>query len=300
MSTSSVTFCGTPLSADELALIGQCAARFPRLSRAELAATLCQWLGWQRPNGRLKTRECRDLLEQLAARELVELPVLRAGRPREAATRVPHTAQGDASTPVSGPLRSLQPIRLHRVEQPAERALWRELMDRHHYLGHRTAYGASLRYLIETDAGAQQTLGALQFSSPAWRMRARDAWIGWSEPARKRHLPRLINNSRFLILPSVRVPHLASHVLGLALRRVLVDWQACGHGWPRPWSTLNASPGPATAPPNGSTSASPPDAAVRTVTIVATTPPSSGSSSIHCAPTPDRPWLQSHNENCCG
>lgn len=233
MPCACVTFCGHPLSGDELALIRQCVARFPRLSRAELAATLCEWLGWQRPNARLKTRECRDLLEELAARELLALPALRAGRPRGAATSVPHTTQGEATATVLGTLRSLQPIRLRRVEQPAEHALWRELMGRHHYLGHRTAYGASLRYLIETHAGAQRTLGGLQFSSPAWRMRARDAWIGWDEPARKRHLPRLINNSRFLILPNVRVPHLASHVLGLALRRVVVDWQAC-YGL-RPW-----------------------------------------------------------------
>lgn len=233
MSPAPVMFCGTPLSPGALALIRQCVARFPQLSRAELAATICEWLDWQRPNGRLKTRECRDLLEDLAQRELLELPALRAGRPRGAATAVAHTAHGDAKAAVSDPLRSLQPIRLRRVEQPADRALWRELIDRHHYLGHRTAYGASLRYLIETHNGAPQTLGALQFSSPAWRMQARDAWIGWDEPTRKQHLPRLINNSRFLILPNVRVPHLASHVLGLALRQVALDWEAC-YGL-RPW-----------------------------------------------------------------
>ena len=233
MPGASVTFCGHPLSDDELALIRDCVARFTHLSRAELAATVCEWLDWQRPNGRLKTRECRDLLEELAARELLALPALRAGRPRGRATTVAHTRQCDAQAAVTAALPSLQPIRLRRVEQPAERALWRELMDRHHYLGHRTAFGASLRYLIETDAGEQQTLGGLQFSSPAWRMRARDAWIGWSEPARQRHLPRLINNSRFLILPNVQVAHLASHVLGLALRRVAVDWEAA-YGL-RPW-----------------------------------------------------------------
>ena len=233
MPGASVTFCGQPLSDEELTLIRQCVARFPGLSRAELAATVCEWLGWQRPNGRLKTRECRDLLEELAARELLALPALRAGRPRGAATTVAHTAEGDAKAPVAGPLPGFQPIRLRRVEQPAERALWRELMDRHHDRGHRTAYGASLRYLIETDVGEQRTLGGLQFSSPAWRMRARDTWIGWSEPARQRQLSRLINNSRFLILPWVQVPHLASHVLGLALRRVALDWEAC-YGL-RPW-----------------------------------------------------------------
>ncbi|MDN5850872.1 MAG: DUF4338 domain-containing protein [Nitrococcus sp.] len=214
-------------------MIRACVARFRRLSRAELAATVCEWLGWQRPNGRLKTRECRDLLQELEALELLKLPALRAGRPRGTATTLPRSAHGEPKAPVTAPLRSLQPLALIRVEQPTEHALWRELMGRHHYLGYRTAYGASLRYLIEAAAGAQHILGAVQFSSPAWRMRARDAWIGWNEPTRKRNLPRLINNSRFLILPWVRVPHLASHVLSLALRRVLADWEAC-YGL-RPW-----------------------------------------------------------------
>lgn len=79
MTAASVTFCGTSLRAEELALIRECVARFPRLSRAELAATVCEWLGWQRPNGGLKTRECRDLLERLAALELLELPALHPG-----------------------------------------------------------------------------------------------------------------------------------------------------------------------------------------------------------------------------
>ncbi|MGH8189915.1 MAG: Druantia anti-phage system protein DruA [Rhodanobacteraceae bacterium] len=102
-----------------------------------------------------------------------------------------------------------------------------------HYLGHRTAYGAALRYLVTTHGATPQTLGGLQFSSPAWRMRARDAWIGWDDAIRQRHLLRVIANSRFLLLPWVRVPHVASHVLALSLRRVSIDWQAC-YGL-RPW-----------------------------------------------------------------
>ncbi len=227
------TFCGTPLTPADLALIRACVARFARLSRTELAATVCQWLGWVRPNGHLKTRECRDLLQQLETLDWLQLPALRAGRPRGTATAVPRSAQGQPQTPVTGALRSLQPIALIRVTQPAEQTLWRELVGRYHYLGYRTAYGASLRYLIAATTGPQPLLGALQFSSPAWRMRARDAWIGWDEPTRRHNLPRLINNSRFLILPWVHVPHLASHVLALALRRVIVDWETC-YGL-RPW-----------------------------------------------------------------
>jgi hypothetical protein len=230
---SSLRFCGQAVSPAELELIGQCVARYRQLSREELAATVCEWLDWRRPNGALKTRECRDLLLQLQTHAGLALPALRPGRPRGAATTIPQTPQGDARAPLHGTLEQLRPIRLTPVEHPAEERLWRELIGRHHYLGYRTAYGASLRYLIETPHGPQPTLGCLQFSSPAWRMQPRDAWIGWEEAARQQHLPRLINNSRFLLLPWLRIPNLASHVLALALRTVTNDWER-RYGL-RPW-----------------------------------------------------------------
>lgn len=227
------TFCGQPLAAPQLDLIRRCVASYPGLSREELAATLCEWLDWSRPNGRLKTRECRDLLQRLRALGLITLPARRAGRPRGAATTIMHTAQGEPQAPVHEDLARLQPIGLRRVQHAAEQHQWRELIDRYHYLGYRTAYGASLRYLIETPHRQPAVLGCLQFSSPAWRMQARDRWIGWDETGRQANLPHLISNSRFLLLPWVRVPNLASHVLALALRAVTRDWER-QYGL-RPW-----------------------------------------------------------------
>lgn len=223
--THELSFCGQPMSAEQLRLICECVRRYPGLSREELAATLCEWLDWYRPNGGLKTRECRDLLQQLHERALIELPARRGGRPQGSATAIPRTLQGEAGSPLNAVLGEVQPIRIRRVEQPAERRLWRELVGRYHYLGYRTPYGASVRYLIEASSPSQTVLGCLQFSSPAWRMKARDQWIGWDESARQQHLPRLINNSRFLLLPWVRIPNLASHVLALALRTVTQDWE---------------------------------------------------------------------------
>jgi Domain of unknown function (DUF4338) len=223
------TFCGQPLSPTQLELIRHCVARYPGLSREELAATVCEWLDWRRANGGLKTRECRDLLLQLQE----PLPALRAGRPRGAATAIPDTLQGEAQAPLHCALGGVQPVRLQRMEQPDELRGWRELVGRYHYLGYRTAYGASLRYLIEASGPQACVLGCLQFSSPAWRMKSRDNWIGWDEVHRQQHLPRLINNSRFLILPWVRIPHLASHVLALSLRTVADDWEQ--HYGLRPW-----------------------------------------------------------------
>ena len=228
-----LTFCGQPVTAKQLKLITDCVVRYPGLSREELANTLCEWLGWRRPNGRLKARECRGFLQQLHQRSVIDLPTLRAGRPQNSRTMIPNTTQGDADEPLQVSLSEIQPIRIRRVELPAEHQLWRELVGRHHYLGYRTAYGASVRYLIETAFKQPRILGCLQFSSPAWQMKDRDAWIGWDDATRKQNLPRLINNSRFLILPWVRIQNLASHVLALALRTVVQDWETLYGS--RPW-----------------------------------------------------------------
>ncbi len=116
-----VMFCGQALDTTQLALIQQCVERYSQLSREELAATVCEWMQWQRPNGGLKTRECRDLLQHLQNQGLLTLPVLRAGRPRGSATVIPQTAQGDPYAPIQMDLSEVQPLRLQRVEQPAER-----------------------------------------------------------------------------------------------------------------------------------------------------------------------------------
>jgi hypothetical protein len=109
------------------------------------------------------------------------------------------------------------------VQSPEQRLLFRELVGRHHYLGHAVPFGAHLRYLFYS---REQVLGAMQFSSPAWRMAVREGWIGWDEPARRANLQRVVNQSRFLIVPWVHIANLASVVLARALRRMRADWQA--------------------------------------------------------------------------
>jgi hypothetical protein len=104
--------------------------------------------------------------------------------------------------------------------------LWRELVERYHYLGHRVPFGAHLRYLIRITRPTPQVVGCLQFSSPAWRMAARERWIGWDEGARAERLQHIVNNSRFLILPWVRVRNLASGVLSQATRELSRDWES--------------------------------------------------------------------------
>jgi hypothetical protein len=135
-------------------------------------------------------------------------------------------AGGNRPSPpaLAAPLRALQPIRRVLTETPQQRQHARELLESYHYLGDRTPFGAQLRYLIQTAAPTPQTLGVLQYASPAWRMPARDRWIGWDDPTRRKRLQHIVSQSRFLLLPWVRVQHLASHVLALSARQLAADW----------------------------------------------------------------------------
>ena len=218
-------FVGRPVSRAELDLIRSVIGDFAGLSREELAATVCEWLGWTRATGRLKARECREWLERLETAGLITLPSKRVGRPVGTRTAVPVTAQGEAQAALTGTVRDIAPIAVARVATPADRRLFRELVGRYHYLGHAVPFGAHLRYLVYASRPEQQVVACVQFSSPAWRMAARDRWIGWDDRTRARQLPRVVNNSRLLILPWVRVKNLASTILSQTARAVVTDWR---------------------------------------------------------------------------
>lgn len=215
-------FCGQPVNPDDLALIIETVTDFG-LPRSEIANTVCELLTWQRPNGKLKTRECLEYLERLEGLGCFVLP---KQKNRNAAKKrvAKRTEMGGQTPEVSGRLKTLGSIGLVRVEQKHQRDLWGELIDRHHYLGYRVPFGAHLRYLIESaECGV---VGCLQWSSASWRVAVRDAWIGWDSATRSANLQRVIQNSRFLILPSIQVKGLASHVLAKAARQIVTDWEA--------------------------------------------------------------------------
>lgn len=219
-----VSFCGRVLTASKLSLVRQIIADFPRLSQAELAYTICELLEWRRPNGKLKSPECVEWLQKLQERNgLPRLPALRVTKPR-GAHRLQADPQSDPRPPLRGRLADYQPLRLQLIEDLAGRRLFQQYIQRYHPLGYRVPYGAQLRYLVR--APSQEALACLLFTSAAWRIAPRDSWIGWSDPARRANLPLLVNNGRFLILPWVEVPHLASHILALAARQLPTDWLA--------------------------------------------------------------------------
>jgi len=226
-------FSGRGFRPKELALIRDIVQDCSGLSRMELAHTVCELLRWRRPNGSLKARECREFLERLEGRGVLELPAKRPGRALGSVTRVPQTAAGEPGRKLVGTVRDIEPLSVERVSEREARLLFRELIGRYHYLGHKVPFGAHLRYLVFTARPERAVVGCLQFSSPAWRMAVRDRWIGWDDATRARNLQRVINNSRFLLLPWVEVKNLASAVLARGLERAATDWPQ--HYGVEPW-----------------------------------------------------------------
>lgn len=224
METNSLHFLGNPVGEEELALIREVVDSCGGLSRMELAATVCELMGWTRRSGSLKARECREFLEKLESKGRLVLPEKRLGRPVGRATEVPVTERGEPGPPLVGTAKDVGEIGLQPVGSEAERRLFRELMGRYHYLGHAVPFGAHLRYLVFGSQPAETVLGCVQFSSAAWRIAVRDQWIGWEEATRARRLVHVVSNSRFLLLPWLRVKNLASRVLSVSVRQMAADW----------------------------------------------------------------------------
>ena len=220
------TFCGQVVTKGQISELVEVIDLFPKLSRTELANTVCELFSWQRPTGKLKTVECRQFLKDLDKAGVINLPASRDRHKPKRRLTIQRTQQGQAQSTLTAPLRELKPIILARVKTQAQRALWYEYIDRHHYLGYQQPFGAQIRYFI-TSGKTSENLGCFQFSSPAWTMAERDQWIGWDHEQRRKNLQKVINNSRFLIFPWVRVKSLASSCLALAAKIVPDDWQRC-------------------------------------------------------------------------
>ena len=192
---------GRTFGPPEIALIRDIVTTCGGVSRKELANTIAELLAWTRPSGALKEPECLALLARLEGAGLVRLPAKQHTKPVGSVTSIPQTLWGQPGPPLTGRVDAFAPVHVDLVQTGADRRLFRELLGRYHYLSYKVPFGASLRYLIAVSTPAPTVVGCLQWSSAAWRMRARDAWIGWDDATRAQHLPRVVNNSRFLLVP---------------------------------------------------------------------------------------------------
>lgn len=222
-----VRFCGRVFTDDELDLIRDTVHDCSGLSRTELAYTICELLEWKRPTGRLKGRECHEFLEGLQDAGVLKLPERHGPLKKPRPKLVPETFDpANPPEPLTGTVKDVGPVDLELVSTPEGRRQWREWVDLYHYLGCKVPFGAHMRYFVTISRPEVLRVGCIQVSSPSWKMAARDQWIGWDKEQRVRNLQKIVQNSRFLLVPWVRIPHLASAALSRLVKRIADDWEA--------------------------------------------------------------------------
>jgi hypothetical protein len=221
--TDQQRFCGREFSAKEVSLIQEVVETCAGLSRLELAHTICELLEWKRPGGGLKARECRGFLERLDSQGVLTLPDKKSCGSSKPRKLIAPAEKGQVHSQLSGSVEQFAPLNIELVESRQQRQLFRQLLSRYHYLGYAMPYGARLQYLVYVSRPRNEVVGCVQFSSPAWRMKVRDQWIGWDDATRQLRLQHIVNNSRLLVVARIR--NLASMALSGVLRRLRTDWR---------------------------------------------------------------------------
>jgi hypothetical protein len=208
---------------DDLVFIRRLIAENPGLSRRALSLKLCEAWSWVQANGALRDMVCRGMMLMLHRQGLIELPALRqVGRSSRCRPAKPQALSID-QTPLSVSFAELGPLEVRQVRRSPEEAVFNALMQQHHYLGYAQPVGEHLKYLVF--AGARP-IACMAWSSAPRHLGSRDRFIGWTAQARLANIALLAYNTRFLIVPWVTVPHLASHLLGRIAKRLSADWQA--------------------------------------------------------------------------
>jgi len=218
----SLTLRGRAFSAEDLRTIRSIIRQSPSAHRFELSKLICRELDWVQPNGRLKDRSCRDVLAHLEELGLIKLPARR--RPTVCRRPIDLTPRTAPRTALTVPPREVDLDCFSIVTGSGERGqdrLWNEYVERYHPLGYGVPLGAHIKYCVRWRG---EVVSCLAFGGAAWKLEARDRWIGWNPEQRQCNLQRIVNNTRFLILPWARRPNLASRLLGLVARRLRGDW----------------------------------------------------------------------------
>ena len=222
--SENLTIQGRPLSGQALQELRQWMGANPHWSRWRLSRELATRWDWRNAAGQLKDMAARTLLVKLQQRGLIELPARRQVPTNRMRCGAP-PAIVEPSELISCALADLQPLSVEEVSrQAAERAWLGGALAQFHYLGFGGAVGQNLQYLVRD--GRHRPLACAVFGAAAWKCQDRERFISWSAQQRQRNLALIANNSRFLILPWVKVAHLGSWLLGRVARRIAQDWQA--------------------------------------------------------------------------
>ena len=223
----STTFFGRRFTRRQIADIAETVAMLPNDSRNELSKTICEHLGWTTPKGEYRVSACLRVLERLEECGILTLPEKRGTAAKQPPGPIVHVRASDPQPEIACGLAALEPLALEEAASPEDAALWKALVDRYHYLGCPRPFGPHIRWFVRDRSG--RPLAVLLFEAAARELPARDEWIGWSAADRGRRLHLAVSNSRFLVLPWVRVDNLASKALALALRGLAERWEA-NHG----------------------------------------------------------------------
>jgi Domain of unknown function (DUF4338) len=227
MSEVLLSFRGRPIRTADVAFLRELIAQNPGLSRRRLSVKVCQAWNWVQPNGQPRDMVCRGLMLALHRAGQIELPAKRKSPLNNAiAHRRVSEVEPIDTTPVEGSLASLGPLEIRLVRRAEGEKLFAHLLSRHHYLGYSRPVGEHLKYLV---LAGTRPVACLGWSSAPRQLNLRDQFVGAPKEAYRHHLHLIAYNSRYLILPWVKVPHLASHLLGRIARRISADWQALYH-----------------------------------------------------------------------
>jgi hypothetical protein len=217
---------GRTVTTEEIDFIRRLITDHPTASRRRLSEKLCEAWQWKQANGAPRDMVCRGLLLMLDRAGQIELPGIRFRPPNPLARRERPQAMPIDTTPLNGALADIRPVSLHQVRKTADEPLFNSLMEQHHYLGYEQPVGEHLKYLVWADCeGKPRPIACMAWSSAPRHLGSRDRFIGWSAEARRRNIRFIAYNTRFLILPWIKVPHLASHILGRVTSALPGDWE---------------------------------------------------------------------------
>ena len=213
---------GRDITDSDLTFVRGLIAEHPGASRRALSKKLCEAWNWVQPNGELRDMVCRGLMLELHRAGLIELPPVRWRPPNNVIRRESAPVVRVDQSPLEARLSALRPLVFRQVRHTHEEGLFHSLLAEHHYLGYTRPVGEHLKYLV---FAGDRPLACLAWCSAVRHLAPRDRFLGWPAETRRRNLRLLAYNTRFLILPWVKVPGLASHVLSRMARLLPAEWQ---------------------------------------------------------------------------